>query len=82
MRRIALATFVACLTVAGSAMAMTNPNSVNGTRPSAVPEPGAALLFAAGLGSELFAGYYDNTDVAWKIFSVMGLKAKEPVRVN
>ncbi len=55
MRRIALATFVACLTVAGSAMAMTNPNSVNGTRPSAVPEPGAALLFAAGLGVSAWA---------------------------
>ena len=39
-------------------------------------------VYAHGVGAELFGGYYDNTDVAWKIFSVMGLKAKEPVRVN
>ena len=31
-------------------------------------------IFAKGLGSELFAGYYDNTDVAWKIMSVLGVR--------
>ena len=31
-------------------------------------------LFAAGLGSELFAGYYDNTDVAWKTMSILGVR--------
>lgn len=30
-------------------------------------------LFAAGVGSDLFAGYYDNTDVAWKTMSILGL---------
>ncbi len=41
----------AVLTVANSAFAVTSPSSLAGaTPPSAVPEPGAALLFAAGLG--------------------------------
>ena len=31
-------------------------------------------IFAKGLGSELFAGYYDNTDVAWKTMSVLGVR--------
>ena len=31
-------------------------------------------LFAKGLGSELYAGYYDNTDVAWKTMSVLGVR--------
>ena len=28
---------------------------------------------AQGVGAEIFNGFYDNTDVAWKIMSVMGL---------
>ena len=31
-------------------------------------------LFASGVGAELFSGYYDNTDVAWKTMSVAGLR--------
>ena len=31
-------------------------------------------IFAKGLGSELFAGYYDNTDVAWKTMSILGVR--------
>ena len=31
---------------------------------------------ATGLGAEIFNGYYDNTDVALKIMSVMGIAAK------
>lgn len=31
-------------------------------------------IFASGTGAELFAGYYDNTDVAWKTMSILGLK--------
>ena len=31
-------------------------------------------LFAAGLGSELFAGYYDNTDDARKTMSLLGVR--------
>lgn len=34
----------------------------------------AIPVFARGVGGELFQGYYDNTDVAKKIMSVMGLK--------
>lgn len=50
MRRFALALTLSLL-AAGSAVAMTNPNSLQGSRPaSAVPEPGAALLYAAGVG--------------------------------
>ena len=30
-------------------------------------------LFAVGVGSELFSGYYDNTDVAWKTMSILGV---------
>jgi hypothetical protein len=51
MRRIALAAALMTLTLAGSALAMTNPTSLDGAQtPSAVPEPAAALLFAAGIG--------------------------------
>jgi alkaline phosphatase len=35
-------------------------------------------VFAHGQGAELFNGYYDNTDIAWKTLSVMGLPALEP----
>jgi alkaline phosphatase len=35
-------------------------------------------VFASGVGSELFRGYYDNTDVAWKIFSILGLDVPQP----
>ncbi|MDR1622670.1 MAG: alkaline phosphatase [Synergistaceae bacterium] len=35
-------------------------------------------VFAHGQGAELFDGYYDNTDIAWKTLSVMGLPALEP----
>lgn len=35
-------------------------------------------VFADGIGSRLFSGYFDNTDVAWKIMSVMGLPPVEP----
>jgi alkaline phosphatase len=35
-------------------------------------------VYAVGTGSELFPGYYDNTDVAWKLFSIMGLTPAEP----
>jgi alkaline phosphatase len=31
-------------------------------------------LFAMGVGAELFLGYYDNTDVAWKTMSILGVK--------
>ena len=30
-------------------------------------------IFAGGVGSDLFAGYYDNTDVAWKTMSIIGV---------
>lgn len=43
-----------------------------------VPVP----VYAHGVGAGIFNGYYDNTDVAWKILSVMGMKAKAPVRVH
>ena len=36
-------------------------------------------VFAHGQGAELFNGYYDNTDIAWKTLSVMGLPALEPM---
>ena len=31
---------------------------------------------ATGVGADIFNGYYDNTDVAKKIMSVMGIAAK------
>lgn len=31
-------------------------------------------LFASGVGAEIFSGYYDNTDVAWKTMSIAGLR--------
>lgn len=34
----------------------------------------AVPVFAQGVGGELFQGYYDNTDIAKKIMSIMGLK--------
>lgn len=37
-------------------------------------------VFASGVGSELFRGYYDNTDVAWKFFSILGLQAPQPAQ--
>lgn len=56
MRRFARLALVVSVTLAGPAAAMTNPNSLDGARPvSAVPEPGAALLFAAGLGVSAWA---------------------------
>jgi len=36
-------------------------------------------VFASGTGSSIFRGYYDNTDVAWKIFNIMGLKTLAPI---
>ncbi|NLL37199.1 MAG: alkaline phosphatase [Fretibacterium sp.] len=39
-------------------------------------------VYAHGVGAKLFEGYYDNTDVAWKTFSVMNLTPKEPLQVN
>ncbi len=39
-------------------------------------------VYAHGVGAELFGGRYDNTDVAWKLFSIMGLKPKEPVEAE
>ena len=35
-------------------------------------------VFAQGPGSELFRGYYDNTDIAKKLFSIMGLAFPAP----
>jgi alkaline phosphatase len=35
-------------------------------------------VFAHGQGAEMFSGYYDNTDVAWKTLSVMSLPALSP----
>ncbi len=56
MRRMAFAIALATLTLAGAASAMVSPSSVQGARPpSAVPEPAAALLFAAGLGISAWA---------------------------
>ena len=31
-------------------------------------------IFAWGVGSERFEGYYDNTDVAWKTMAILGMK--------
>jgi len=51
MHRHAIAAAVMTLTLAGSAMAMTNRAAVEGARPSpTVPEPAAAVLFAVGIG--------------------------------
>ena len=36
-------------------------------------------VFAYGTGSEVFKGYYDNTDVAWKTMSIMKLQPVAPV---
>jgi alkaline phosphatase len=35
-------------------------------------------VYAVGIGNELFRGYYDNTDIAWKLFSIMGITPTEP----
>jgi hypothetical protein len=51
MRRIRLAAVLVTLALAGPALAVTSPSSLEGSRPpSAVPEPAAILLFAAGIG--------------------------------
>lgn len=56
MRRIAFVLAAATLTWAGSALAVVSPSSLQGARPpSAVPEPAAALLFAAGIGISAWA---------------------------
>jgi len=34
----------------------------------------AIPVFAQGLGGEMFRGYYDNTDIAKKLMSIMGLQ--------
>jgi alkaline phosphatase len=34
------------------------------------------ITSALGVGGEIFQGYYDNTDIALKIMSVMGVEAK------
>ncbi|WP_027188709.1 alkaline phosphatase [Desulfovibrio cuneatus] len=39
-------------------------------------------VFAQGPGSELFRGYYDNTDIAKKLFSIMGLAFPAPTAYN
>ena len=39
-------------------------------------------VHAHGVGAALFDGRYDNTDVAWKLFSIMGLRPKEPVEAE
>lgn len=36
-------------------------------------------VFASGPGSELFQGYYDNTDIAKKLFSIMGFTLPAPI---
>jgi len=49
---------VAAATVLGfahSAAAVTSPNALEGAKPPAVPEPGAALLFAIGVGVSAWA---------------------------
>lgn len=35
-------------------------------------------VFASGVGAALFSGYYDNTDVAWKTMSIMGMEPVQP----
>lgn len=51
MSRLAAAAVLCCLTLSGSALAMMSESSLDGAQaPSAVPEPAAALLFAAGIG--------------------------------
>ena len=40
------------------------------------------LTSAMGAGAESFAGFYDNTDVAWRTMSVMGLKGTDPVAMD
>jgi alkaline phosphatase len=37
-------------------------------------------VFASGQGSIIFSGSYDNTDVAWKLFSIMGVMPKNTLR--
>ncbi len=42
---------------------------------TALPVP----VFALGAGSEIFQGSYDNTDIAKKLFGIMGLPFPQPV---
>lgn len=37
----------------------------------------AVPVFAQGVGGEMFQGYYDNTDIAKKMMSIMGLKFQQ-----
>jgi alkaline phosphatase len=37
-------------------------------------------VFASGPGSIIFSGSYDNTDVAWKLFSIMGVMPDNTLR--
>ena len=39
-------------------------------------------VFASGPGSGLFQGYYDNTDIAKKLFSIMGFALPAPAEYN
>ncbi len=55
MRRIVFAAALLSFLVAGSAMAVVSPASIDGSKPPSVPEPTAALLFAAGLGVSAWA---------------------------
>ena len=51
MLRSALTASLLSFMLAGSALAVTSPSSLQGARPpSAVPEPAAVLLFGAGIG--------------------------------
>ena len=49
MRSLAIAAALMTLTLAGSALAFASPAAVDGAH-STVPEPGAAVLFAVGIG--------------------------------
>jgi len=37
----------------------------------------ALPVYAQGIGSDLFRGYYDNTDVAKKVMSIMGVSFQQ-----
>lgn len=55
MRRFAFAAAAAVMAFAGTASAVVSPNSLQGAQPPSVPEPGAALLFAVGVGVSAWA---------------------------
>jgi hypothetical protein len=55
MNRLAATALLLSITVAQSAFAFAAPSSLEGASPSAVPEPTAALLFAAGIGVSAWA---------------------------